>query len=180
MKRHILLIALALLLPATVSLAIEFQVPLSNPLPGGVKVVAAKERGIGYDLVESRKAAFLLSLVEGRLYSVMSRPSPQYAVEIIGFGETDKPVEMYMTGKQGACKLGEGTTAPFATTFSSVMQDALTCQEKCCGKDATDISCRANAMAAWQDGACVLLCSCNEGAPKPATELPGVSPGKMK
>ncbi len=180
MKRHILLMALALLLPAHACLAIEFEIPLSRPALGGAKVAASKEKMIGYELGESRKAAFLLSLVEGRLYSVVSRPSPDYSLAIIGFGETDKPVEMYMTGKQGACKLGEGTTAPFATTFSSVMQDAQTCQEKCCGKDATDLSCRANAMAAWQDGACVLFCSCNEGAPKPATELPGVSPGKMK
>lgn len=182
MKRHILFTALSLLLSANSGLAIEFQIPLSNPLSSGAKVVApaAKEKSIGYDLSESRKAAFLLSLVEGRLYSVVSRPAPQYSLEIIGFGETDKPVEMYITGKQSACKLGEGATAPFSSSFASVMKDAQICQEKCCGEDATDASCRANAMAAWKEGACMLFCSCNEGAPVVATELPGVTPGKKR
>ena len=180
MKRHILIIALAMLLPASACLAIEFEIPLSKPFTGGGKVVAPKEKMIGYDLGESRKAAFLLSLVEGRLYSVVSRPSPDYSLEIIGFGATDKPVEMYTTGKQGACKLGEGATASFATSFASVMKDVQTCQDKCCGTDAIDGNCRGNAMAAWKDGGCTLFCSCNEGAPVPAPDLPGVSPGKKK
>lgn len=170
MKRHLLIVVLALLVPASACLAIEFEIPLSNPLAKGTKVVAAKGKMVGYDLSESRKAAFLLSMEEGSLYSVVSRPSSDYALEIIGFGSTDKPVEMYSSARQGACKLGEGATATLAAVFSSVMKDVQTCQDKCCGKGSTDNNCRGNAMAAWTDGGCALLCSCNEGAPVPAAE----------
>jgi hypothetical protein len=170
MKQSLLISVLAMMLSASTCLAIEFEIPLSNPISGGTKVVEIKGKKIGYDLGESRKAAFLLSLEEGRLYSVVSRPSPDYSVEIIGFGSTDMPVEMYTTGKQGACKLGEGASVPFAAAFTSVMKDVRICQDKCCGKDATDISCRGNAMAAWQDGECTLFCSCNEAVPVRATE----------
>jgi hypothetical protein len=172
MQRYLLLTALIILLPLSVhadqplkSLK-EWSIPLSR------KVVqpTAPKKDVGYSLSAARKAEFLLSVEEGRLYSIASRPSQEFLIDIIGFGANNQPTATYAS-QNGACKLGAETTDRFGTSFSSIMQDVLTCQEKCCGAGPENESCNAIAMANWQDDHCILLCACDNRAPVPAATL---------